>query len=223
MVKTWPILYDFSNADYKDFQKKDRVWEKIGKEVNKSGIEMKRKWRNAKDTYIRYLRHIKTNRGYFAKCKRKWKWADEMEMFRPFLTFTARNRNLRGTNRQTTTVTIPKEEHGVVCITDIEDTSRNQTDDVIVEVQEPIRTESIPQSTSSKTPKANLQIDSVGRHVTNFFAKKEQEMDATDLLFLAHASTIKTFSGKRQAIVKMRIAKVIMEEEIQHQEELIGQ
>ena len=44
-------------------------------------------------------------------------------------------------------------------------------------------------------------------------------MDAIDLLFSAHARTIKTFSKKRHAIAKMNVSQVIMEEELQNLEE----
>lgn len=61
---------------------------------------------------------------------------------------------------------------------------------------------------------------SVREIIKCFENQKETEYDATDYLLLAHAKTIKTFSGRRQAITKMRIAQVIMEQEILHQEEL---
>lgn len=39
-------------------------------------------------------------------------------------------------------------------------------------------------------------------------------MDETEMLFLAHARSIKKLSNKNQAIVKMKIAKIIMEQEL---------
>ncbi|KAJ8934441.1 hypothetical protein NQ318_003836 [Aromia moschata] len=39
-------------------------------------------------------------------------------------------------------------------------------------------------------------------------------MDATEMLFIAHARTITQLSKKRQAIAKMQIAKIIMEQEL---------
>ena len=44
-------------------------------------------------------------------------------------------------------------------------------------------------------------------------------MDTIDLLFSAHAQTIKTFSKKRQAIAKIKVSQVIMEQELQNLEE----
>jgi len=44
-------------------------------------------------------------------------------------------------------------------------------------------------------------------------------MDAIDLLFSAHARTLKTFSKNRQANAKMKVLQVIMEQELQNLEE----
>ena len=44
-------------------------------------------------------------------------------------------------------------------------------------------------------------------------------MDAIDLLFSAHARTVKTFSKRRQAIAKMKVSQVIMEQELKDLEE----
>ena len=44
-------------------------------------------------------------------------------------------------------------------------------------------------------------------------------MDAIDLLFSAHARTVKTFLKKGQAIAKLKVSQVIMEQELQNLEE----
>lgn len=49
---------------------------------------------------------------------------------------------------------------------------------------------------------------------------KKVKMDTIDLLFSSYANTLKTFSGKRQAIAKLKIAEVMMQQEIMHFEEL---
>lgn len=43
--------------------------------------------------------------------------------------------------------------------------------------------------------------------------------DAVEHLFLGYAKTVKTFSSRRQIEVKMRMAQLIMEEEILHLQE----
>lgn len=51
------------------------------------------------------------------------------------------------------------------------------------------------------------------------FQNPSRETDAIDLLFLAYARTLKTFSGKRQAIAKLKIAEVMSQQEILHHED----
>ncbi|KAF5283728.1 hypothetical protein FQA39_LY17225 [Lamprigera yunnana] len=61
---------------------------------------------------------------------------------------------------------------------------------------------------------------SVGDIIKYYENKRKIEHDAIDCLFLANAKTIKTFSGRRLAITKMKIAQVIMEQELLHQDQL---
>lgn len=58
--------------------------------------------------------------------------------------------------------------------------------------------------------------------VVNYFENKRQrtEMTANDLIFSGYSKTVSSFSLKRQAIIKMKIAQIIMEEELKHSEEL---
>lgn len=64
----------------------------------------------------------------------------------------------------------------------------------------------------SQEPQTSLQ---------DHFRKKKLNVlfDDMDCLLLAHAKTIKTFSRKRQAVIKYKIAQVIMEQELLHFQE----
>ena len=79
-------------------------------------------------------------------------------------------------------------------------------------------------STSTPTRKRKRKNDSrptssVESLINYFQNKKKAEMDAIDLLFSAHALTVKTFSKTRQTIAKMKVSQVIMEQELQNLEE----
>ena len=80
-------------------------------------------------------------------------------------------------------------------------------------------------STSTPTTKRKRKNESrttlsVESLVNYFQNKKKPEIDAIDLLFSAHARTVKTFS-KKQAIAKLKVSQVIMEQELQNLEEII--
>ncbi|KAF5297666.1 hypothetical protein FQA39_LY11997 [Lamprigera yunnana] len=214
LVKKWPILYDPSNEDYVDFKKKTKIWIVIGKEINISGDKAKNHWKNLRDAYIKYLRRTRTKRG-----SKKWEWADEMEMFRPFLTFSNEPSNITHTDIQFANPKLLKVEADEDYTTDFD-----EKDDIKDGIQKVNSSTPILKSVNTQTvkTKADLEPLSIAHLIFNHYGKKEHEMDATDLLFLAHASTVKTFSTKRQALVKMEIAKVILKGELQHQEELLG-
>lgn len=64
------------------------------------------------------------------------------------------------------------------------------------------------------SPSSNL-----GRVMNYLEEKKQKKEDEIDCLMLAHAKTIKKLSTKRQIITKMKIAELIMEQELLNLEE----
>ncbi|KAG8250863.1 hypothetical protein J6590_093226 [Homalodisca vitripennis] len=85
VVYTYPVLYDLNHKDYKNIRKKDKIWEDIGKTLNTSGDEMKKKWKNMRDCYMKYLRDCKTTTGQAKRNYKKWTWATQLERFKPFI------------------------------------------------------------------------------------------------------------------------------------------
>lgn len=57
-------------------------------------------------------------------------------------------------------------------------------------------------------------VDRVIEHLQN--KRGRNDYDATELIFLGYAKTIKSFSLERQAQTKLEIAQVIMKQEIEH-------
>lgn len=52
-----------------------------------SGDGIKKKWKNIRDSYAKYLRSTKTKTGQSAKRYKNWQWAKQMEAFKPYLSF----------------------------------------------------------------------------------------------------------------------------------------
>ncbi|XP_045467019.1 transcription factor Adf-1-like [Harmonia axyridis] len=226
LVRKHPILYDLSHEDYKNIRKKDKIWDEIGKEICEDGEAVKKKWRNLRDSYAKYIRGHKITTGQATNLKKKWIWADQMEGFRPFLSFTKTSSN-------------------------VSEILSEESNTGILEIAEPdnVRQHSIEQkykifeSSSSSTPsisQTNPKVaptndtssckkgikkrkfepsTSVQEMIAYFEGKRKKEHDAIDAVFLGHASTVRTFSPKRQIEVKMRIAQVIMEFEFLNLEE----
>ncbi|KAJ8934440.1 hypothetical protein NQ318_003835 [Aromia moschata] len=98
LVKKYPILYDLSHEEYKNVRKKDKVWEQIGAELNDTGKylgdDVKKKWKNLRDTYMRHIRANKTKTGQAAPSGKKWQWSAQMETFRHFWSFANTSSNV---------------------------------------------------------------------------------------------------------------------------------
>jgi len=59
-----------------------------------SGDELKKKWKNLSDTFMRHIKTNKTQSGQAAKSGKKWQWADQVEAFCPFLSFAKTSSNV---------------------------------------------------------------------------------------------------------------------------------
>ncbi|XP_060653290.1 uncharacterized protein LOC132789347 [Drosophila nasuta] len=255
LVKKHKILYDLEDEDYKNIRKKDRIWNEIGLELEESGDEIKKKWKNLRDSFSKYVRSTKCTTGQSAVHK-TWIWAKQMESFRPFISSTKTSSNVSCIEPSEpfsfTEAFQCKEESPESHMDDEINDELNQSIVSIPAVDterpdlKPLK-RSTPQSTSSvkdvieyeesndelkqsiasipavdteRTPlkrlkRSTTQPTSFVKDVIEYL----QTPDDLDILFMAYAQTIKKFSPRRQAHIKFKIAKLIMEEEIANLEE----
>uniref|UniRef100_A0A0A9ZCL6 Transcription factor Adf-1 n=2 Tax=Lygus hesperus TaxID=30085 RepID=A0A0A9ZCL6_LYGHE len=224
LVLQQPALIDPSHQDYRNISKRDRIWDSLAEKLGTSGEDVKKKWRSLRDTYGRFVKRQRLFSGP-GKLK-KWLWADKMEPLRMHLTAC------NGSDSPDPSM----DTDGEYLLDNTNDTGYFKTDgDQSTKKFEATSSENVvfdptvPEVmlTSTSSPMTGLK-----RRFTEkppggnsvdwgyFEDDKRSRMDPTDLLFLAHAGTIKTFSGKRQAITKLKIAQIIMEQELLHEEEL---
>ncbi|KAH8372896.1 hypothetical protein KR009_007454 [Drosophila setifemur] len=83
IVKKYDVVYNNHNPDYKNVEVKLKVWTQIADEIGLSVEASKRKWKNLRDSYTKYLRSFrvgtKTSKKY-----QYWAHADHMEFLKPF-------------------------------------------------------------------------------------------------------------------------------------------
>ncbi|KAH8416063.1 hypothetical protein KR222_007362, partial [Zaprionus bogoriensis] len=83
IVKKYDVVYNNHNPDYKNVEVKMKVWTQIADEIGLSVEASKRKWKNLRDSYTKYLRSFrvgtKTSKKY-----QYWAHADHMEFLKPF-------------------------------------------------------------------------------------------------------------------------------------------
>ena len=80
-----------------------------------------------------------------------------------------------------------------------------------------------PEAPSRQTGKKRTSeaISPVGQLIQRYLDKKATpQYHGTDHVFLGYAKTIKTFSARSQAIAKLKIAEVVMQQELLNQQEL---
>ncbi|KAJ3662191.1 hypothetical protein Zmor_006547 [Zophobas morio] len=245
-VKKYPILYDLGNSEYKNIRKRDKIWDEIGVELDESGEDVKKKWKNLRDSYAKYLKSKKTRTGQSAKKNYKnWQWAPFMEHFKPFLAFANTDTNVsepvdvgENTEQLTNNTTVSESDYSQTVETedtDIEDTTSDRTHIKNTTIPKPSQAsqERVVASTSSSNQSARQKRRSSvkaeersGSAVDTVIAyleeKRKKKISPTDMIFMGYSETIQTFSPRRQAYVKMKIAEIMTEQECQHLEEVMG-
>ncbi|XP_069690368.1 transcription factor Adf-1-like [Periplaneta americana] len=219
------MLYDMSNEDYRNVRKKDQLWHGIGKELLIPGDQLKKRWKNLRDTYSKFLKTLKATTGQSAKKNySNWQWAKQMEFFKPFLAFARTDTNLEPMHVD---LHLDEAENDLNCsevsaepISGIKDEDRGNANFALESSESPITEQTAtPQAQKSKKRKFSEEtsVDKVVQYLEN--NRRHTDMDATELLFMSYAKTLKTFSSRRQAITKIKIAHIFMEQEIEQAEE----
>lgn len=153
---------------------------------------------------------------------KNWRWAQKMEAFRPYLSLAKTESSEFENNADDPNLTqLPG--MSITSMTDnLEEREQSQARPGQATEYQETNIQKKRKNISTKVKESSISsVDDV----INYFENKKRrtdDTDATDLIFLGYSSTVKSFSPKRQAIVKMKIAQIIMEEEIEHATEISG-
>ncbi|XP_064639281.1 uncharacterized protein LOC135494899 [Lineus longissimus] len=86
-IEKHPMIYDKSLAEFKDTERKERVWKQIGDKANLTVGLAKTKWKSVRDAIRKYLDAIpipKSGQGR-TKPKKEYKYAKMLEFLRPHM------------------------------------------------------------------------------------------------------------------------------------------
>ncbi|XP_074041526.1 uncharacterized protein [Leptinotarsa decemlineata] len=173
-VRVKPILYDLTNSEYKNIKKKDKIWDEIAESFEVTGEEIKKKWKNIRDSYSKYLRTEKTTTGQETKILdryKTWPWAQQVEFLRPSLAFAKTHSNVMSV-RQPPSSELTEEGHNQVQCQETADKN-----DPSVESQTP--SESTHFLTCSKqilTVSQLVQISHQQKRTKNMNSAKHQQL-----------------------------------------------
>ncbi|XP_055908371.1 transcription factor Adf-1-like [Eupeodes corollae] len=225
-VKKYPMLYDVDHAEYKSLRKKDQIWDIIGEELDENGEDLKKKWKNLRDCYARYIRSWEIEASNAApnttRYYKFWPWAKQMEIFKPYLKFAQINTKtgFHDNNSSDPTSTLRLQ---------LPSSPKNTSESFSFDQQKTLQEDVVSPHRSPMTRKRKRarDQDSSANKVIKYLKEKKQsktavhckDLNATELMFLGLAKTITTFSARRQASVKMRIANMVLEEELFDREE----
>ncbi|CAH1645750.1 unnamed protein product [Spodoptera littoralis] len=200
LVKSKPVLYDANHRDYKNVHLKNKIWEEIGEKVDMSGEFAKMKWKNLRDTYIKYLKtnQAMSTRGLETSSYNrygKWQWASSMSFIKYHTgVLNDSTRELGAANCKDTEQESDKEEENAAS------TSNNIFTSNKVFYNTRKRSNCI---TDSPPP-----------------AQISNSLTSTEHIMVGYAKAIDNFSSKRrQILTKMKIANIIMEAELKDEQE----
>ncbi|CAG9822199.1 unnamed protein product [Phaedon cochleariae] len=85
LVNDYNELYDMSNKNYSNQNRRDNIWSEIGKKLNENGDICKKKWKTLRDAFQKAAKSMQTKSGQAATISRKWKYWDAMSFLLPHI------------------------------------------------------------------------------------------------------------------------------------------
>ncbi|XP_032521672.2 uncharacterized protein LOC116773343 [Danaus plexippus] len=207
LVKERSLLYDLSNIDYKNRDKKAEAWLEIATEMGfgESKVWIT-KWKSLRDNYNKYKKNNESSTGQAYKKYKSWPWASQLRFLDDF--------NIK---RQTESSSqrSPANNHTSVT-SDTENSTMNETEVTTHSEVSVYATESSNQLTRKriKTSADPSDCDKILEYLKNKNETKAK-MDGVNLFFLSYAQTFKTFPPRMQSMVKLEIASLFARYELQ--------
>ncbi|XP_050353827.1 uncharacterized protein LOC126775781 [Nymphalis io] len=211
IVRRHAFLFDMDHEQYKNASLKLATWETIGRELNHSGEVVRNKWKTIRDGYTKYKKQLKKSTGS-SKKNVTYTWASQLSFLDNF--------------------NEPRPSCSNVLLKAIKRSPRSQTPSLDSDHSQDIpptssSSQALPPESSATTStastarisslknKRSLENDDDETESQFLNAKKKKELDVIDNLFLSYADTFKKFPAREQAVVKLELAKLFANTELQ--------
>ncbi|CAF4909763.1 unnamed protein product [Pieris macdunnoughi] len=186
------FLYDLGNPQYKNASLKSATWESIGRELNESGEAVRSKWKTVRDGYTKYKKQLRSSTCSSRK-NFSYTWASQLAFLDNF-----------------------NEPRASFSKVSLESTQRSPRTPVPPADTPTASTSGVSYRNKRRSSEIRRNEDgNVGRVLELLNAKKKKEHDVIDHLFLSYADTFKKFPAREQAIVKLELAKLFANTELQ--------
>ncbi|KAK4886517.1 hypothetical protein RN001_002788 [Aquatica leii] len=217
MVSHHKELYD--QAAYTNIKLKKQIWQEIAKQVDASADVCKKKWRNIRDSYRKYVKEVKAKTEQEIRKTKRYKYADLLEFLNPYMHekivissfYTdvendfkedSVNENQNENDRSTEDM----DEYSTELDLE-EDESRNEEVQNLKKRQAVILNE----------PGANMLLTYIpDEEKLKKRRKGNDEDDALKQLFLSMYGTVKTFPPTLQTETKIKLFNIITNAELEY-------
>lgn len=178
---------------------------------------LKKKWKNLRDNYAKYLRSEKTHTGQESKiiCRYKaWPWAKQMEFFRQFIRFANTSSNIPESDTLNSPLPdITEQDDKLAGEENTENSSSTHLTEPVVEknATTPCQKKKL-NTTSHQAAPQQSGVDKVLDYISKRSTNMTEQYDHIDKIFLGYAASVKKLSPRRQILIKYNIAKMLMTE-----------
>lgn len=161
----------------------------------------KSKWKNLRDSYMRYKKCVQGETGQ-AKKYHKWPWSSHLEFLVDSIKYRPQCSNI--TESAENIITPPKEKTPPIV--------QNLQKSNFSSDESPSSLRMKPQKKIKIRPKESSEVDRVIEYLEN--KKKPKIHDGIDHLFLSYSDTFKKFHPRTQAELKIKIATLFAQTEM---------
>ncbi|XP_059153317.1 transcription factor Adf-1-like [Physella acuta] len=241
MIQRYPIMYDAGHPDFKNNSLKDEIFDEIGSVLGEDGEEIRRKWKNLRDTYARSIK------GQYSKPgQSKWKWMDHMEFMRPHFgtsSSSVTNDNVDSVSGDEMVKSEPlvmscesnkSEPFEMSCESNKSETfvmscESNKSEPFVMSCESntppspelSIKTEIYPTSSTKDKARSSQHNGLKKKRKVSFDSDTsvsseeiKSDLDRVDYFFLGYAEFFKKLSTRGQIMIKLKMAQMFTEEEL---------
>ncbi|XP_048000861.1 uncharacterized protein LOC125237734 [Leguminivora glycinivorella] len=221
-IRQHPVLYDSKVQCRKELR--EALWEEIADTFDLDVQILKVKWKNLRDCYKKHIR-AQTDDSKALSSYKYWQWSKYMEFLRPHIRSYAEvsyptddNFEARGYSENFLNVKLEdadntnfgSDSEATVCKQPAKSKEKRVTN--FESDSDPL--ECVIEQPNWKKRRINADPNENLSKIQSNLYKNVHEFDDVELIFLGYAKTVKKMPLKRQINIKMKIAKIMMEEEL---------
>ncbi|PSN31944.1 hypothetical protein C0J52_21413 [Blattella germanica] len=220
-VRLHDILYNTESPNYRDQQKRQEAWEKIGRELQMKAETVKITWDKLRRCFLNAInRRRYKKRSNAARKMVSWKYQHQMGFLLPFVDSRKAKKDMRllGTKDIKHCDENNKTEENEITDSGIREEASQYSEDIHKEEIIEDKLVDIKRKKLARSDNPIYQIVDVMKENASFrkftYEKHSTEMDDNDMFFLSMAKMTKTLPPLEQAQIKLQLSNSVLETQI---------